>query len=104
MPYPDLLRDRIINLNRDLIGPDNPFSFLNQALRARREADWVAVNHRLAKWVESYFDVIFALNRILTPGEIRLVGFRGTSVRCCQRAFLRNWPPWCGREHWNPIG
>ncbi len=79
-PYPDVLRQRIIELNGDLIGPANPFSFLHQTDRAVTEGDAVAIQHRATKWLASYFDVLFAANRVLTPGEKRLVQF---AVREC---------------------
>ena len=74
-PYPETLRSRIIELNRDLLGRDNPFSFLCQIERAVDESDLVAVQHRVAKWLASYFDIVFAANRVLTPGEKRLLSF-----------------------------
>ena len=40
---------------------------------AIRRDDHVSVNHRLAGLLESYFDVLFALNRVLHPGEKRLL-------------------------------
>src|SRR5207244_7902490 len=49
-PYPDLLRQRIIELNGDMIGEENPFSFLNQPTRVAAEGDLPAVQHRTAKW------------------------------------------------------
>jgi hypothetical protein len=37
--------------------------------------DAVSVNHRAAAFLASAFDVIFALNRVLHPGEKRLVSY-----------------------------
>ena len=85
--YPDLLRDRIIALNRDLLGRDNPFSFLHQAAKAAGEGDLVAVQHRVAAWLGSYFDVLFAANRVLHPGEKRLVAFAKAECRRVPEQF-----------------
>ncbi len=73
--YPADLRDAIVGLNRDLIGPDNPFSFRHQADTAARRDDTLAVNNAVAKWLASYFDVLFAANRVLHPGEKRQIEF-----------------------------
>ena len=35
----------------------------------------MSVNHRLAAWVASYVDILFAVNRVLHPGEKRIVEF-----------------------------
>jgi len=86
-PYPDLLRERIIAMNRDLLGRDNPFSFLNQVDRAVAERDLVAVQHRVAKWLASYFDVLFAANRVLGPGEKRLIAFARQECESLPEAF-----------------
>jgi hypothetical protein len=74
-PYPDELQDAIVSLNRDLIGRENPFSFRHQAATAAARGDRVAVNNAIAKWLASYFDVVFAANRVLHPGEKRLIEF-----------------------------
>lgn len=74
-PYPEALRTRILDLNGALLGHENPFSFLNQMRKAVAEADPVATQHRTAAWLASYFDVLFAANRVLHPGEKRLLAF-----------------------------
>lgn len=74
-PYPDELRHSIVRLNRNLIGSENPFSFRHQAATAAVRSDRVALQHAVGKWLASYFDVLFAANRVLHPGEKRLVEF-----------------------------
>lgn len=79
--YPARLRRRIIALNRSVLDPNDPFSYVNQAAAAVDPGDLVAVNHRTAAWLASYFDVLFAVNRVLHPGEKRLVAF---AMRECE--------------------
>jgi len=74
-PYPDALQTRIGDLNGALMGKENPFSYLQQMKTAVAEADSVAVQHRTTAWLASYFDVLFAGNRVLHPGEKRLIAF-----------------------------
>ena len=81
-PYPEILRTRIIELNAALMGSENPFSFLNQMRKAVDAADLVAVQHRTAAWLACYFDLLFAANRVLHPGEKRLIAF---AERECER-------------------
>lgn len=73
--YPARLRRRIVALNRSVLDPDDPFFYVNQVASAVDRSDLVAVNHRVAAWLASYFDVLFAVNRALHPGEKRLVAF-----------------------------
>jgi predicted nucleotidyltransferase len=71
-PYPEKLRRNIVSLNYPYLR-DHPFSYRHQAAKALARHDVVSVNHRVAAWLASYFDIVFALNRVLHPGEKRLL-------------------------------
>lgn len=72
VPYPSLLKERIIARNRKLLRGSMP-AYEGQIAKAAGRGDLVSVNHRTAAFLESYFDVIFALNERTHPGEKRLV-------------------------------
>jgi hypothetical protein len=48
-------------------------AYAKQIEKAVAREDLVSINHRLAAFFASYFDIIFAVNRQLHPGEKRLV-------------------------------
>ena len=50
-------------------------SYAYQIKKAVLRSDLVSINHRLAALLASYFDILFALNRKLHPGEKRLVEY-----------------------------
>ena len=73
-PYPDPLRRNIVDVNHPYLR-DHPFSFQHQLAQAIARRDPVSVNHRLAAWLASYVDIVFAVNRVLHPGEKRVLEF-----------------------------
>ncbi len=72
--YPTELRRAILALNVPLLRGIIP-SYAHQIEKAVQRGDLVSVNHRLAALLASYFDVLFAFNHQLHPGEKRLVSF-----------------------------
>ena len=70
--YPEQLAQNIIERNMKLLTGYMP-SYDDQIKKAYGRHDLVSVNHRVAAFLESYFDVIFALNRLTHPGEKRLI-------------------------------
>lgn len=72
VPYPEKLRHNIIEKNMRLLTGNLP-SYDMQIKKAVERNDMVSINHRVSAFMESYFDIIFALNRVTHPGEKRLV-------------------------------
>ena len=70
--YPEKLRKNIIEKNMNLLSGMLP-SYDFQIQKAVKRKDLISMNHRVSAFMESYFDVIFALNRLTHPGEKRLV-------------------------------
>ena len=73
--YPEELRSNIIRKNMDVIDGNGASTFLIQAELAVKRGDIVSSNHRLAAILASYFDIIFAYNRVYHPGEKKLIGY-----------------------------
>jgi len=71
-PYPELLRQAIVAKNHPLLRRTIS-SYAHQLGKAIGRGDLVSVNHRVAALLASYFDVLFALNRLPHPGEKRLI-------------------------------
>lgn len=72
--YPEALRKNIIQRNYPLLHSIIP-AYTHQLEKAVRRGDLVSINHRFTEYLASYFDILFALNRILHPGEKRLISF-----------------------------
>lgn len=72
IPYPEQLRENIIERNMKLLEGTMP-AYSGQILKAAGRNDTVSINHRISAFLESYFDVLFALNRQTHPGEKRLI-------------------------------
>jgi hypothetical protein len=70
--YPDELRRNIVALNHPVLRGVLP-AYATQLAKAVRRRDLVSINHRLAGLLASYFDIIFAVNRVPHPGEKRLI-------------------------------
>jgi hypothetical protein len=70
--YPEQLRRAIVAKNHPLLRGVLP-AWANQIAKAARRGDVVSINHRLAGFLASYFDIVFAANRVPHPGEKRLI-------------------------------
>lgn len=88
--YPKELKQNIINRNLMLM-KDKPFaSYYEQIKKAIKRDDWVSINHRTSAFLASYFDVIFAVNEILHPGEKRLIKYAKNNCKILPEDFEEN--------------
>lgn len=74
VPYPEALRQRIVDHNHPLLRGVSS-SYARQIDKARARGDRVALNHRVAGLLASYFDCLFAANALPHPGEKRLAAW-----------------------------
>ena len=72
-PYPNALVQAILRKNRPVLGGGMQSCYLKQIRTAVVRVDPVSLNHRVAAWLASYFDILFAINGRFHPGEKRLL-------------------------------
>lgn len=89
VPYPPELKRNIIDRNRKLLYAYMP-AYSEQIKKAAKRNDVVSINHRTAAFMESYFDVIFALNEQTHPGEKRLLQLAKERCPILPRHFEEN--------------
>lgn len=87
--YPEELRKSIIERNMKLLSGYMP-SYDAQIKKAFGRNDLVSVNHRVSAFLESYFDVIFAINKLTHPGEKKLVDICKRDCKILPEKFEEN--------------
>lgn len=74
LPYPAELKKNIINKQFLLLDQAMP-AFSRQIKKALKRQDLLSINHRTSEFFASYFDLLFAFNEQLHPGEKRMLQF-----------------------------
>ena len=88
--YPKELKQNIIKRNMMLM-KDKPFaSYYEQIEKAIKRNDFVSINHGISAFLGSYFDVIFAMNELLHPGEKRLIRYAKDNCKILPKDFEEN--------------
>lgn len=70
--YPSALQRAIVRKNLPLIASSSA-AYLAQIEKGIKRNDIVSINHRVSALLASYFDILFAANERLHPGEKRLL-------------------------------
>ena len=73
-----------------LISDKKNASYLDQIKLAVKRNDPVSVNHRIAAFMASYFDIIFALNKVYHPGEKRMIKYAKKHCKILPDQFEEN--------------
>lgn len=89
VPYPTALKKNIIDRNMKLLCDAMP-AYRFQIEKAIRRNDIVSIGHRTTAFMESYFDIIFAMNELTHPGEKRLVELCKKNCRILPDKFEEN--------------
>ena len=89
IPYPQKLKEAIICNNLKLLSGMLP-SFDTQIRKAEDRGDLVSVNHRVAEFLASYFDILFALNEKTHPGEKRMQQICSSECQILPKDFDKN--------------
>ena len=89
IPYPQKLKENIIANNRKLLNGMLP-SFDGQIRKAETRGDLVSVNHRVTEFLASYFDILFALNKMTHPGEKRMQEICARECKILPEHFEKN--------------
>jgi hypothetical protein len=87
-PYPNGLVQAILRKNRPVLGGGMQSCYLKQIRTAIVRHDPVSLNHRVAAWLASYFDILFAINSRFHPGEKRLLTYAEELPILPERALM----------------
>lgn len=79
IPYPEALAKNIVAKNAPLLS-SSIACYPKQIEKAIKRNDRISVNHRVAAYLASYFDVLFAINKLPHPGEKRMLTY--SQARC----------------------
>lgn len=61
-----------------------------QIIKATMRKDIVSFNHRVTAFLETYFDLIFALNMLTHPGEKRMIAYAEQNAQSLPNHFQKN--------------
>lgn len=87
--YPEKLKKNIIEKNYPIL-KERFSSYYNQIDKAIKRNDIVNINNRISGFLDSYFDIIFAINEFPHPGEKRLISIIEKNCLKIPKDFKKN--------------
>ena len=87
--YPSALKRNIISKQLLLLEEGMP-AFSKQIQKAIKRQDLLSMNHRSSEFFASYFDLLFALNEQLHPGEKRMLQYAKERCAILPKDFEEN--------------
>ncbi|PSW05763.1 DUF4037 domain-containing protein [Photobacterium lipolyticum] len=87
--YPAELKNNIITKNYPLLSQKMP-AYRKQIQKALKRGDVISINHRIAEFLASYFDILFAVNEYPHPGEKRLIDIAKSKCQKLPVSFEQN--------------
>lgn len=88
--YPKKLKENIIKKNYPLLKNKMSASYYEQIEKAIKRKDIVNVNNRISAILSSYFDILFAVNKCLHPGEKKLLKYASRICDIIPNNFEKN--------------
>ena len=89
LAYPTELKRNIISKQLLLLEQGMP-AFSKQIQKAIKRQDLLSMNHRSSEFFASYFDLLFALNEQLHPGEKRMLQYAKEHCKHLPKDFEQN--------------
>ncbi len=89
IPYPAELKKNIISKNSPLLKQRIP-AYYHQIEKALKRDDVISLNHRMAEFLASYFDILFAINELPHPGEKKLLNISMSQCQKLPEQFEKN--------------
>ena len=87
VPYPEKLKLNIVDKNYYLLR-DSISSYYNKIDEAISSGDSASIAHKVFKFLDSYFDIIFAVNEMPHTGDKRLISIITSKCRKVPKLWL----------------
>lgn len=87
--HPQKLKQTILSHHMNLLTGHLP-SYDKQIIKAVMRKDIVSFNHRVTAFLETYSDLIFALNMLTHPNEKRMIAYAEQNAQSLPNHFQKN--------------
>ncbi|MDR2941310.1 MAG: DUF4037 domain-containing protein, partial [Treponema sp.] len=89
VPYPQKLKTNIIKRSMNLLS-DSIVSYDRQIKKSINRQDMVNINNRISAFLDSYFEIIFAINEQMNSGEKHIMEICLEKCKILPKGFEKN--------------